>query len=150
MGRNPITWCTFQFRARSLSLTPSVPSNNSSMPAASLVNHAVFAGDLAKIVAGLYICSARLQERPATIQCVLAFSSPVPQLHQCSDSFPLLPPLLPEYVSLICLFLYSPHLSSLTGKKILTLPQQRVSAHTESLLLSNSEMRQMQAYQRSY
>lgn len=49
----------------------SVPSNNSSVLAAclpaSLVNHAVFAGDLAKIVAGLYIYAARLQERPETI-----------------------------------------------------------------------------------
>lgn len=34
---------------------------------ASLVNHAVFASDLAKIVAGLYIYAARLQERPETI-----------------------------------------------------------------------------------
>lgn len=49
----------------------SVPSNNSSVLAAclpaSLVNHAVFASDLAKIVAGLYIYAARLQERPETI-----------------------------------------------------------------------------------
>lgn len=49
----------------------SVPSNNSSGLAAclpaSLVNHAVFASDLAKIVAGLYIYAARLQERPETI-----------------------------------------------------------------------------------
>lgn len=49
----------------------SVPSNNSSVLAAclpaSLVNHAVFASDLAKIVAALYIYAARLQERPVTI-----------------------------------------------------------------------------------
>lgn len=49
----------------------SVPSNNSSVLAAclpaSLVNHTVFASDLAKIVAGPYIYAARLQERPETI-----------------------------------------------------------------------------------
>lgn len=61
----------------------------------------------------------------------------IPQLHQCSDSFSFLPPLR-VLLSLICLSLYSQHLS-------LTLPQ-----HTwKCLLPSNSGMRQMQAYQRS-
>lgn len=48
----------------------SVLSNNSSPLAArlpaSLVNHAVFASDLAKIVAGLYVFAVRLHKRRET------------------------------------------------------------------------------------
>lgn len=48
----------------------SVPSNNSSVVAAclpaSLVNHAVFASDLAKLVAGLDIYAVRLHGSPET------------------------------------------------------------------------------------
>lgn len=48
----------------------SVPSNNSSVLAAclpaNLVNHAVFASDLTKIVAGWYIYAIRLHERTET------------------------------------------------------------------------------------
>lgn len=51
----------------------SVLSNNSPLLAAclpaSLVNHAVFASDLARIVAGLYVYAVRLHKRTETFQC---------------------------------------------------------------------------------
>lgn len=140
----------------------SVPSNNSSVLAAclpaSLVNHAVFASDLAKIVAGLYIymqlgCRKGQKQSSAFWLSLLQSLSFISALTH-SHFFPLSS--LSTSFSSAVLSILNISLSSLTGKS-LTLPQQRVSVrthtqkrtHTESLLPSNSAMRQMQAYQSS-